>query len=234
MKQTWFAKCAGAIVAIALVMGCENVDPQQPTPNPIDDSAELIQVLAATYRAMDYPTFATLFCDGFMFVLDMPNPDTQETQWDLETELRIHRRMFEPRNIPPGEPPLPPEFWLQSVTITLTPQTSFVERPDLYTNSSPPGPLDPALWIARSATYGTDVFFQLAGETDYQIVGRADFTVLEDRNKQIGDPGKFCIYRWEDLGTTTKVIRSSAKADGRSAAAGIERGTWTGIKALYA
>ena len=166
----------------------------------------------------DYAAFEVLLSPDFIFILDMPT-DTGETNWGRTTENRIHQRMFDPENIPPGDSPLPFEYWLQSVTINLNPQTAFVERPDLYTTFDPPGPLDPTHWKAEAATYGTDVFFQLQGETDFQVTGRAYFTVLEDLTKQIGDPGKWLIYRWEDLGMTNSVA--------------VERTAWGDIKRLY-
>jgi hypothetical protein len=122
--------------------------------------------------------------------------------------------MFDPENIPPGDPPLPYAAWLQHVTITMLQQSEFAERPGLYTNATPPGPLDPALWIASEATYGAEVFLQMQGDTDYQVTGRCSFVVIEDRTRAIGDPGKFAIYIWEDLdGATTSYRRPFRKVD---------------------
>lgn len=176
---------------------------EPPVPEaPVDSAEALIQALASAYRTQNFAKFEGLLATDYLFILDMPNPDTGETQWDRTTELRIHQRMFDPENIPPGDPPLPPDNWLQTVSITLTPQGTFAERMDLYTTSDPPGTLDPTLWKAESAVYSTDVFFQLQGDTDFQVRGRADFTVITDLTKAVGDPGKFLILRWEDLGIT--------------------------------
>ena len=82
----------------------------------------------------------------------------------------------------------------------------------------PPGPFDPSRWIARSTYYGTNVFFQLQGDTDFQITGRAYFTILEDRTKQVGDAGKFLIVRWEDLGMNRLAV---------------EEKSWSSVKSLY-
>jgi hypothetical protein len=95
-----------------------------------------------------------------------------------------------------------PENWLVSVDISLTLQTDFVERTDIYRSPSNPDGIDGARWTATEATYGTYVLFQLAGITDYQVDGRANFVVIEDKTKTNADPGKWLIYRWEDLGTT--------------------------------
>ena len=115
--------------------------------------------------------------------------------------------MFDPENIPRGDPPPPSAAWLQQVSIVMSPQSDFAERQDLYTNSTPPGPLDPTRWIATEATYGANVFLAMQGDTDYQVIGRCRFVVLEDRTKAIGDAGKFTIYHWEDLDGATTAYR---------------------------
>jgi hypothetical protein len=202
-RREKFRHLAIALTLTTLVAsGCifsPKEDPPVP-PQPVRNAEELIQALANAYLQQSYSSFEGLLAEDYLFILDMPNPDTGETQWDRTTEYRIHQRMFDPENIPPGDPPLPTEFWLQTVNITLTPEAAFVERPDLYTTYDPPGTLDPARWKAESATYGTNVFFQLQGDTDFQVNGRAYFTVITDLAKNIGDPGKFLILRWEDLG----------------------------------
>jgi hypothetical protein len=207
-----------AITAVALLTGCDEDKPMAPGPQPPATSEEFVQVLATVYRTQDYATFSVLLADDFTFILDMPNPDTGETEWDAATERRIHSRMFNPESIPANDPPLATEFWLQTVTITLTPENAFTERLDLYTTAMPPGPFDPTRWIARSSYYGTDVFFQLQGDTDFQITGRAYFTILEDRTRQVGDAGKFLIVHWEDLGMSRLAV---------------EEKTWSGVKGIY-
>ena len=193
---------------VASLFGCAGDDPvQMMPPDPIGNAAETIQALAEAYFAEDYQAFAALLANDYTYVLNAPDPETGETQYDRATELRIHQRMFDPENIPPGDPPLDMEVWLQSVNILLTPEAAFQERHDLYTTSDPPGPLDPTHWKAEAASYGTSVFFQLQGETDFQVIGRDYFTVIEDRTKSIGEPGKFAIYRWEDLDGATSAYR---------------------------
>jgi len=208
-----------SIAAIMLLAGCEEDKPLAPGPQPPASSEEFVQLLAMVYQTQDYATFSVLFADDFVFILDMQNPENGETQWDRTTELRLHQRMFVPENIPPGDPPLDMELWLQSVTVNLTPESAFTERFDLYTTAIPPGPYDSNRWIARSATYGANVFFQLYGETDFLVIGRASFTVLEDDTKHIGDPGKFLIVRWEDLGATPRLAEES--------------GTWGAVKQIF-
>jgi len=190
-----------AIAAAALlVVACDDNKPMAPGPQPPANAADVVQLLATAYRTQDFATFSVLLADDFLFILDEPNPDNGETQWDAATERRIHARMFDPQDIPMGDPSIPPDYWLQQVTVVIELQTTFTERTDLYTTFNPPGPLDPAQWIAGSAVYSYDVFIQLAGDTAYRAQGRLEFTVIEDRTKQVGDAGKFLLYRWEDLG----------------------------------
>jgi hypothetical protein len=183
---------------VAGLCACAGDDPARITPDPIENPAETIQALADAYRAKDFPAFEALLAEDYTFFLNEPDPDTGETQYDRVTELRIHQRMFDPQTIPPGDPP-PVARWLEAVSITLTSQTQFAERPDLYTNATPPGPLDPGRWIASEAAYAADAFLQLQGETDFQVRGRCNFVVLEDRTKAIGDLGKFTLYQWVDV-----------------------------------
>ncbi len=199
-----------ALAALALA-GCifspSTKDKKQkiePYPN-IVDSKSLIENLRLAYQKRDYDKFATLFSNptagqpAYLFALSEPT-QTGETSWGYTEEMRIHRRMFQPERPLPGETPVPSPLWLQSVQISLTPQRDFNERTDLYRSPSNPNGIDPAQWIATEAPYGTFVFFQLAGDTDYQVTGRASYTVIEDKTKSNGDPGKWLIYIWEDLG----------------------------------
>ena len=183
---------------------------------PPGDAPGLIEGLASAYRRLDSVAFEALLAPEYRFILDEPNNDG-ETSWGRITEALLHRRMLDPQDIPPGDPPLHPEYWLQDAVVTLSPLNEFAERPELYTTADPPGPLDPANWIARGATYEAFAYFQLQGEFDFQVDGRAYFTVLEDRTKQNGDPGKWLLYRWEDLGMIRLAVAPS----------------WSDFKGLY-
>ena len=131
--------------------------------------------------------------------------------------------MFQPQNPPADDPPVASELWLQSLQITLTPQEPFAERPDMYTTRG--GALDPAIWRAMDARYTTYVFFDLVG-TDYKVEGEANFVVLEDLAKNVGDTGKFLLYIWEDIATSPTSIESNG-------AALESESTWGSVKGLY-
>jgi hypothetical protein len=213
------------VAATALVVaGCEDDPVVPPEPPPIDSPEDLIQTLSRAYQQRDPDLFASILANDtshnaeFLFLLSDPTPDN-ETQWGYVEEARIHQRMFRPHAPPPGDPPVPPEIWLQSLTITLTLEAEFAERTDLYTSEG--GYLDRAKWRANSATYSTYLLFELAGDTDYRIEGRADFVVIDDLEKDTGDPGKFLILIWEDLGSQGRALLVS------------EENSWASIKRLY-
>jgi hypothetical protein len=192
----------------------------------------LVQGLAGSYRQRAFAKFSPLLSDDpamYLYLLSEPTP-SGETSWGVTEERRIERRMFEPQNIPPGETPVPRELWIQSIDISLTALTPWVERTDLYRSSTNSQGLDPAHWRATEATYGARVFFQLAGTTDYQIDGRTNFVVAEDMTKQACDAGKFLLYRWEDLGAS-RVARGSAHP-GRNHVR-VEPRSWSAVKQLY-
>lgn len=201
-----------AFLLLPLVFaGCVfSPDKTPPTPPPpIDSPQALIQALADAYQQRNYAKFASIISTDpqaeYLFVLE-PDPSNPDPSWGPTEELRIHQRMFEPQNTPPGDPPVPTALWLTSVTITLSLQQDFVERDIYYESPSNPTGLSRTRWLAKEATYGTNVFFETQGETDYQVTGQASFVVIEDLGKNVGDPGKFLIYRWEDLGTSKPTV----------------------------
>jgi hypothetical protein len=131
--------------------------------------------------------------------------------------------MFEPQNIDAGEPPLDPDLWLVSVNIRLSPESDWVERPDLYRSPANPNGLDPARWRAEEAVYEHFVLLDVHGATDYLVEGRCRYVVLEDLSVPKGWKGEFTLLRWEEL---------PPEAAGR-AGLGQSR-TWGELKALYA
>lgn len=228
-------------IGVALQLaGCNSPSSNKktaPSPYPsLDSPSALIKTLEVAYRRLDYDKFVTLFASedsvSYVFLLS-ESTQMGETSWGAAEEIRIHRRMFRPKIVVPHETPVREEQVLQTVDISLIPQTEFVERADLYRSVSNPGGLDSVHWRATEATYGAYVIFQLAGSTDYQIDGRANFVVIEDKTKlRANDPGKWLLYRWEDLH-----MRSPRSAAQPGAAgihpAGVERATWSTFKGLY-
>lgn len=200
-------------LATCLAAGCifsptEEVIP--PSPPPVIDSEEaLINALSRAYLTRDDLLFKSLLANDpdrnadYLFLLSEPT-DLGETQWGFEEEVRIHQRMFHPEAPPPGDPEVAAELWLQSLTITLTKQENFAERADLYSeNGGLDGKFDRSIWRVTDARYTTYVFFDLTG-TDYKVEGEANFVVIEDLTKDVGDAGKFLIYIWEDISVPAK------------------------------
>jgi hypothetical protein len=190
-----------------LVAGCifSPKDPGKkvdPPITPAKNQTELIANLSKAYQTRNYDVFSDLFSTAadsaaYLFFLNDGGPPPY---WDLTEELRIHRRMFNPENPLPGETPVDPNLWLASIDIHLEPQTEWTERPDLYISTSNPNGLNPARYKVTDAQYHTYVLFATQGPTSYQVNGRANFVVVEDLHKTVGENRKFLIYRWEDLG----------------------------------
>lgn len=195
----------------------------------MDSPNDVVDALVFAYQRRDPGLHVLLANDPernseFLFILSEPT-EGGETQWGFETEARIHRRMFDPENVPPGETQVPLDLWLESVSINLSQQASFAERTDLYSSDGgADGLLDPSIWRAFGATYSTDVFFAMAGELDYQVNGLADFVVIEDLTKNVGEPGRFLLFIWEDLGSP---------AFRNANASALQQETWSGIKGVY-
>jgi hypothetical protein len=146
--------------------------------------------------------------------------------WNRAEELRIHRRMFDPQHPAPGEAPVPTEYWLESISISLTQMTAFSERPDLYRSPGYPAGVDAERWRAIEAMYDAEIFFKTQGPNDFSVHGKAHFVVLDRRLRLPGVPGKYTLYRWEDLGSPPR-----ATAGGRGRA--VEPPTWSRVKSLY-
>jgi hypothetical protein len=234
----WFAGVALAIVMV----GCSE-DPQKP-PAVVDpcvanacDPENVVTQLSEAYRTRDHARYSKLFHDDFLFILQppfLPEPSYPE-DWGKTEELRIHKRMFEPQNIGPTEEPLHPDLWLVAVDITLTGNGPWVERPEYYVSTVNPDGLDALRWKAWGTEYTASVLFQTAGETDYQITGKAWFVVVEDLQKTPGEVGAFLLYQWQDLGNLKPGFRDEgAAAERRGAAlATDESKSWSLIKLLY-
>jgi hypothetical protein len=172
----------------------------------VESPADMVVLLAHAYRSMDLELYGALFAHepgqgvGFRSVLNRPT-EQGENDWGYDEEMRIHRRMFRPQTIGADEKPLPRELWVRSIEVQLQAITSFQERYDLYISEhNPMGELDRKQWRATDAVYATDVTWFTEGGATMHVVGQARFIVIEDRQASLGEPGKFRIYRWEDLG----------------------------------
>jgi hypothetical protein len=231
-NQILRANCATAVLLALGLLGssCEDPVTLTPAPEPPPGSPEaLVTVLAKAYQQRDPELFRSLLANehganaDYLFFLSEPT-NTGEDRWGHEEEVRIQKRMFHPESPDPSDPPVDSQLWLQSLQITLTPLESFGERRELYSvNHGLDGKLDPDIWKASDARYSTYVLFDLA-ETDYMVEGEANFVVIEDKTKVVGDTGKFLLYIWEDLGSTPPLS---------SALAAVEPKSWSSVKGLY-
>jgi hypothetical protein len=206
---------------VAFVAGCDD-DPVATDDGGVTPSA-VIEGLAHFYRQRDAERFASLLANGaanaaeYEFLL-AANPGG-ESSWGYDEDTRIHRRMFDPANPQPGEPEVPPEYWLQAIYISLTQITAWTERPDLYRSPTNPGGLPPEKWKTVDARYATYVFFDTQTDNDFLVEGEAVFVVIEDLEKRGDAPGRFLLLQWQDI-------------DGNGMREKQEK-TWTGIKDLY-
>lgn len=180
--------------------------------------AEVIGKLSLAYQLMDQDRFDALLHPDYQFRLNAPADDGTE-YWGAAEETHIHHRMLHPAGIPAIEP-LPVDLWLVSIDLTMTQVTPFDPRPQYDVDPvRNPGGLDPSHWEARGADYSTTVFFETQGDTDYRVESRAEFVIANDLTKAVGDPRKFLLYRWNDLGAA--VLGSQ------------EQKTWGHIKSMY-
>src|SRR5262245_476217 len=226
-NQDLRALCATAVLFTLSLLGSSCEDPITLTPAPEpppDNPAAFVTALAKAYQQHDPELFRSLLANehganaDYHFLLSEPT-DLGETQWDYAEEARIHQRMFRPDQ---ADPPVHSDLWLQSLQITLTPLETFRERSEFYSaDSGADGKLDSHRWRAMRARYSTYVLWDLAG-LDYKVEGEADFVVIEDLTKQVGEAGKFLLFLWEDLGRFALDSRISS-----------ESSSWTRIKQLY-
>jgi hypothetical protein len=198
-----------ALVVMLWCFGC-NETPEMVEDFRVDQQliaespGELVELLAISYRERSLALFSSLLANDpannaeFLFVLD-PAGNLGDSSWDYDEMVRIHQRMFEPENTPPGEPPVPAENWIVFIAITLSPNINFSERTDLYESAQNPTGLDPAKWAAVDAAYSTDVLFDLQNGNDLQITGQSNFLVIEDLTKEPGAAGKYLLLQWNDL-----------------------------------
>jgi hypothetical protein len=211
-----------ATILLAAGLACDSDDVTAPSPPRAGARSpqELIDNLRLAYIYQDLGLFTTLFpLDSlgvdYAFSLNAPDQVTGDTDWGRTEELKVHRRMFDPEHPQPGESRVPTEYWLHSISMSLTPVHTFSERTGLGL---------PPKWKVWEGQYHPHIIFDLQGRTDFAVDGRANFLVIEDTEVPTGIEGKFLIYRWEDLG-------AFKAAESRSA--GVESTSWSAVKGLY-
>ena len=227
-------RCVGTLALLLMIAGACDDDQtgpidKNPTPVPITSPEAVVKALSTSYQHRDLALFKSILAHdvgrnaSYVFFLSEPT-ELGETQWGNDEEVKIERRMFDPQVEVIEESLVPPQLWLSAISINLTQLEDFVEREDLYSaNHGVDGKLDPDIWKAVDARYGTDVFFDTQSDNDFQVSGEANFVVIEDKTKRAGDSGKFLLYIWEDLGSATP------KPGDR----GTSAMTWTSMKRLY-
>ena len=216
---------AVVLLAPLFVLGCGNDPAAPPEESAIDGDEALVAALASAYRTLDPVLFESLLSNDpeanavFTFTVTEASGSTRSV-WDADTEMSIHRRMFRPTEVPATDPPVNPDLWLKWTVVTLSPKSDFVEREDLYLSASNPGGVDPARWRVTSARYVTDVHFQLPEGNWFAVNDReAEFVVIEDRMKDVGDETKFRLLAWSESCPATAIQT---------------RECWSTVKSLYA
>src|SRR5262245_24548489 len=160
------------ILLLLLAVACmeDPITPPKETTPPIDSPEAVVKSLAWSYQYGDLALFKSILAHDpgrnadYHFWLSDPT-ELGETQWGYDEEVKIQRRMFRPQMQVTGETPVPPELWISSISINLTQLAPFVERTDLYSaDHGKDGKLDPDIWKAVDARYGTNVFFETQGD----------------------------------------------------------------------
>ena len=146
--------------------------------------------------------------------------ESGDVSWGRVTAIRLHGRMFNPERVAPGEDPVVPEFWLERVTVTLTANTDFAERPEYYASEDNPSGVNAERWRVSSAVYDAAVLFETASGIDFATETQQEFFVIEDLEAQAPSQ-RFWLLRW---------VESCDLAD----ATEDERSCWGEVKALYA
>jgi hypothetical protein len=176
---------------LVLIVGCR--DPiELPTSDAPSSEDMLIENLAQAYRARDAELLASLLARDparnaeFRFIRSAPAPGANAS-WGIDTETRVHQRMFHADH-------------MKRIEIELRRESTFTERFDLYSeDQGRDGKLDPAVWRAVDARYVTTVFFETPGVDDYFVDSVANFVIIEDRTKPADANTRFHVLVWEDL-----------------------------------
>ena len=202
-----------AVATLAGPLGCSDEDPvDAPLVPPFVARSEdqLLTALQDAYAHRDLHLFSEVIAieDGAVYEFHFPDPPNGEAFWDATEELRMHRRLFEPENVLPGEPPASCPWLLHLVVAFERESPSWTERPEYYRSASNPGGLDADRWRATGAIAQSECFVETASENDYRLESRSEFVVIEDRVKPLGAERKFLLYRWLDLDGRWKAIKT--------------------------
>jgi hypothetical protein len=184
----------------------------------IDTETAVVDAVAAAYERRDAERLAALLAPEYLFV--GATPGAAEV-WGRTEERRIHRRMFAPESVPPGDTPVPLDLWPLSIRVKLTQVTTFSERPEFYWGSGNPTGIDPTRWLVRGARYLALARVDTQGETDFVVEGVSEFIVMTSRTEAVGGTPHAMLLQWADLGAPAK------------AHAALELATWTQLKSLY-
>jgi hypothetical protein len=205
---------------LVFLASCED-DPAAPKGDPSPASpTEVIEFFEAAYRELNPEAYTRLLANDpdhaadFVFLLAGFVPG--QASWGYNEEARIHRRMFR-HEAGPGEPEVPPEYWLAAINISLTQVTDWAERTDLYRTDTNADGLPPEKWKAVDARYSTYAFFDTQTDNDFLIEGEAIFTVIEDLEKSGAEPGRFLLLQWQDVDADLEK----------------EERNWSNVKQLY-
>jgi hypothetical protein len=180
-----------------------------------ESEQELIRIFAMAYRSRDFELYQTLFAHEdehgvpYTFFL-VGRTEDGDTQWGYDEEMRIHRRMFAPGTLPEGEA-LRRALWVKHIFLQLHQQRGFKERYDLYRSDANLEGLDRKRWRATDAEYSTHLRVTTQGAGTFSVLGTANFVVIEDLHKQLGEPDKFLIFHWVDEGRSHNVRQRAAK-----------------------
>lgn len=179
----------------------------------------VVDTLERAYATLDRHAFARLLHPDFVF---SPAP-VPNRPWGRVYEERVHRRMFTPDDLAPGDVPVPADLRVQRIDIALAVQSATLSG---ETGSEPVGAgvtttvMPRRLWSVRIQAH---VFVDTQGATDYQIdtVQHLALAPLPET------PRALCIYSWYE-----STLNKPEAPHGRTPD-GVEAISWRALRRLY-